>query len=167
MSRHSTIIQWSENDQAFIATVPELPGLSAFGDTPEKAVKELSAAKKLYLEVLNRDGDVMPEPDILKPFSGQMRLRLPKSLHASLSQEAKKEGVSLNTYIIKLLAEKNALASVRKEIEKVEHELRADKSQNRPSWKTGEPSEETLTLVHSDAWAKDERSVAGGIYRIN
>ena len=97
MSKHSVLVQWSDEDEGFIATVPELPGLSAFGSSPEKAVEELSLAKEAYLEVLLEDEEEVPEPDVLKPFSGQTRLRLPKSLHAFLSNEAKKEGVSLNT----------------------------------------------------------------------
>ena len=112
MSKYSVLVQWSEEDKAFIATVPELPGLSAFGSSPKKAVEELSIAKEAYLEVLSEDGEETPAPDVLKPFSGQTRLRLPKSLHASLSNEAKKEGVSLNTYIVSLLSERNAFRHV-------------------------------------------------------
>lgn len=37
------------------------------------------------------------------PFSGQLRLRMPKGLHAELSQAAENDGVSLNTYPISLL----------------------------------------------------------------
>lgn len=110
------MIQWSDEDESFVATVPELPDLSAFGETPEEAAKEIREAKKLYLEVLAEDGEETPEPDILKPFSGQLRIRIPKSLHASLTNEAKKEGISLNTYIVSLLSERNAFNKVKNEI---------------------------------------------------
>jgi len=112
MSKHSMLIQWSEGDKAYIATVSELPGLSAFGSSPEETVKELSIAKKAYLDVLEEDGEEIPEPDLLKPFSGQTRLRLPKTLHESLTNGAKKEGVSLNTYIVQLLSERNPLVEI-------------------------------------------------------
>lgn len=112
MSFHSIVVQWSHEDDAYIAIVPELPGLSAFGSSPEKALEELSVAKKAYLEVLQEDGEEVPTPDVFHPFSGQTRIRLPKSLHASLSYEAKKEGVSLNTHIVHLLSERNALNQV-------------------------------------------------------
>lgn len=128
MSKHSVLIQWSENDQAFIAMVPELEGLSAFGKTPEEAVKELGVAKKLFLEVLEADGEEIPEPEVLKPFSGQTRLRIPKSLHAALAIEAKKEGLSLNTYLVQLLSEKNVLNQIRKEIEEIREEIKSLKS---------------------------------------
>jgi len=112
MSKHSVLIQWSEGDKAFIATVSELPGLSAFGSSPEEAVKELTIAKKAYLDVLEEDGEEIPEPDLLKPFSGQTRLRLSKTLHESLTNEAKREGVSLNTYMVQLLSERNPLVEI-------------------------------------------------------
>ena len=54
-SKHSVIIKWSDADGGFIATVPELEGLSAFGNTLEEAAKEITEAKKLYLEVLQED----------------------------------------------------------------------------------------------------------------
>jgi len=117
MSKHSALIQWSEEDKAYVAVVPELPGLSAFGSSPEQAAKELAIAKEAYLEVLVEDGEEIPEPEVLKPFSGQTRLRLPKSLHAALSNQAKDEGVSLNTYIVQLLSERNALTQVNKNID--------------------------------------------------
>lgn len=120
MSNHSVFIQWSEEDNAYIAIVPELPGLSAFGSTPEKAAKELAVAKDVYLEVLEEDGDEIPEPEVVKPFSGQTRLRLPKSLHASLAYQARQEGISLNTHIVHLLSERNAFSQVKNEITSLE-----------------------------------------------
>ena len=64
MSKHSVLVQWSEADKAYIATVSELPGLSAFGSSPEEAIKELSIAKKLYLEVLEEDKEENDETNI-------------------------------------------------------------------------------------------------------
>ncbi|WP_291322635.1 toxin-antitoxin system HicB family antitoxin [Desulfonatronospira sp.] len=42
--------------------------------------------------------------DKTKEYSGQFRLRLPKSLHAELAAEAVKQGVSLNGYVVYLLS---------------------------------------------------------------
>ena len=49
----------------------------------------------------------MPPAEKVKPFSGQLRVRMPKSLHAALSQEADDENISLNTYIVTLLSERH------------------------------------------------------------
>lgn len=104
---YSIVIQYSEDDGGFIALVPELPGVSAFGETPELAAKEAEAATNAMIETYEHDGCHLPEPDRLKEFSGQLRIRIPKSLHTSLHLEAKREGVSLNSYINALLAKRN------------------------------------------------------------
>ena len=50
-------------------------------------------------------GDQIPKPSLPNKFSGQWRMRAPKSLHAALASRAKEEGVSLNTLTITLLAQ--------------------------------------------------------------
>jgi predicted RNase H-like HicB family nuclease len=109
---------WSDEDESYVATIPEFPGLSAFGDTPEEAAGEAKIAAEGFMEVFKEDGRLLPDPALLTPLSGQFRIRIPKSLHASLSHEAKEEGVSLNTHINHLLSERNAFLKVKKEIEK-------------------------------------------------
>lgn len=120
MKEYSMVIQWSEEDGGYIATIPELSGLSAFGVTREEALQELEVAKEAYLEVFKEDGCELPEPDTLNSFSGQTRIRLPKSLHASLSREAKLEGVSLNTHIVYLLSERNIGKRVERKIDELQ-----------------------------------------------
>ncbi len=46
----------------------------------------------------------MTDKDRKKEFSGQFRLRLPRSLHADLAMEAVEQGVSLNGYVVYLLS---------------------------------------------------------------
>jgi predicted RNase H-like HicB family nuclease len=123
MQEYSTVIQWSEEDEGYIAAIPALPGLSAFGSTREEALKELEVAKEAYIEVYEEDGCELPEPDTLNSFSGQTRLRLTKGLHASLSREAKMEGVSLNTYIVQLLSERNYGNKVERRFKELEDTL--------------------------------------------
>jgi predicted RNase H-like HicB family nuclease len=107
--KYSVSIQWSNEDEGLIATSPELEGLSAFGETQEEAFRELETAKSGYMEVFEDDGCLLPDPDpdTLDGYCGQIRLRMPKSLHARLSREAKNEGVSLNIYLVLLLSERN------------------------------------------------------------
>ena len=58
------IISWSDapGDQVFVADVPELPGCSAYGDTPEAALTEAQAAIAFWLEVGAEYGDTIPSP---------------------------------------------------------------------------------------------------------
>ena len=55
MKEYTIVISWHDGSDAYVATIPELDGLSAFGNTPELALKELTIAKRLFLEVIGRD----------------------------------------------------------------------------------------------------------------
>jgi predicted RNase H-like HicB family nuclease len=76
-SKHSIAIQWSEEDKVFIASVPELPGLNAFGETPEEAVKELGIAKELFLQMMQEDGEQIPDPIFLCNIVDSLELESP------------------------------------------------------------------------------------------
>ncbi len=149
MAKFSVNLQWSQEDKAYIATVPELPGLSAFGATAKEALQELSVAQELYLEVMEEDGEQIPEPHLYKSFSGQTRLRLPRSLHASLSEEATREGVSLNTYIVQLLSERNAFKKMKDDFSQMENRVYMVLLQNYPTagFFKGAESGGTLTNI--------------------
>jgi antitoxin HicB len=115
--KYSINLMWSDEDESYVATIPEFPGLSVFGDTPEEAVEEAKIAAEGFMEVFKEDGRLLPDPVLLTPLSGQFRIRIPKSLHGSLTAEAAKEGVSLNTHVVTLLSERNAYHKVQRAIE--------------------------------------------------
>jgi predicted RNase H-like HicB family nuclease len=52
--KYEIIIYWSNDDEAFIAEVPELPGCAAHGDTPEAALKSCSEAIVLWVDTAKR-----------------------------------------------------------------------------------------------------------------
>ncbi len=104
MEKYPVSIKWSDEDGGYIATIPGIRGLSAFGDEPDVALSELKVAAAAYFDSLKKAGKPMPVLEKVNPFSGQLRLRMPKGLHAELSQGAENEGVSLNTYLVSLLA---------------------------------------------------------------
>lgn len=107
MNKHAVSIKWSDEDNCFVATIPGIQALSAFGATREEALSELSIAADAYFEALKATGRPLPPPEKVAPYSGQLRLRMPKSLHASLSSEAEAENISLNTHIVTLLSERH------------------------------------------------------------
>lgn len=67
MHDYAINVFWSDEDECYIATVPDLKGCSAFGDTAEAAVREVGVAKRLWLEVASKDGDEIPEPRFRPP----------------------------------------------------------------------------------------------------
>ncbi len=55
-------IFYSEEDEGFVAIVPELPGCSAFGETEERALQEVKIAIQLWLEAARDIGKAIPIP---------------------------------------------------------------------------------------------------------
>ncbi|HVS83231.1 MAG TPA: type II toxin-antitoxin system HicB family antitoxin [Pyrinomonadaceae bacterium] len=55
-------IFFSEEDEGYIADIPDLAMCSAFGDTPAKALAEVETAKQLWLDSARTEGKPIPEP---------------------------------------------------------------------------------------------------------
>ena len=56
------LLFYSQADQCWIADVPDLKHCSAFGDSPEQAVREISVAIALSLDSLRQLGRPLPRP---------------------------------------------------------------------------------------------------------
>ena len=61
-SKYEIIIYWSNEDQVFVAEVPELPGCMAHGDTQEAALAQANKAIRLWIDTAKEFGDPVPEP---------------------------------------------------------------------------------------------------------
>ena len=55
-------IFYSEEDKCYVADIPDLKYCSAFGKTPEAALKQVKIAKKLWLETAREEGKPIPKP---------------------------------------------------------------------------------------------------------
>ena len=62
MSRYEIIIFWSDEDEAYVADVPELPGCMAHGSSYEEALRSAKEAIDLWLDTAREFGDPIPEP---------------------------------------------------------------------------------------------------------
>ena len=91
-------------DGGYAISYPDLPGCLTCGETLESALENAKDAKRAWLEAAIEDGVEIDEPGSIDDYSGQFRLRMPKSLHKALAQKAKREGVSINQYCIYLLS---------------------------------------------------------------
>ncbi len=62
MDKYEIIIFWSEEDEAYIAEVPELPGCMSHGDSHEAALANIRSAVELWIETAKEFGDPAPKP---------------------------------------------------------------------------------------------------------
>lgn len=62
MTKYEVIIYWSEEDAAFIAEVPELPGCAADGKTHKEALTNLDVVIKEWIETAKELGRPIPKP---------------------------------------------------------------------------------------------------------
>lgn len=62
MIKYEVILYWSEEDQAFIAEVPELPGCMADGETYQDALANVEVIAKEWIETARGMGRKIPEP---------------------------------------------------------------------------------------------------------
>ena len=92
----------------FVASYPELRGCLTSGETAEAALKNAQDCKREWLTVALADGYEIPEPASDEEYSGQFKLRLPKSLHRALAENSEREGISMNQYCLYLLTKNNA-----------------------------------------------------------
>lgn len=91
-------------DGGFVFHCPELPGCMTCAETFEEGLKLLEDAKRSWFSACLEDGILIPEPSKVDDYSGQFKLRLPKSLHKRLSEKSSEEGVSMNQYCVYLLS---------------------------------------------------------------
>jgi predicted HicB family RNase H-like nuclease len=92
-------VMWSEADQAYIGRVAEFESLATHGATLVDALHEIMDVVGYVLEDLAASGEAIPQPLSKRPFSGQLRLRMPEALHRTLAIEAAQQRVSLNQWI--------------------------------------------------------------------
>ena len=95
---------YSKEDNGWIAVAPELPGCSACGKNPETALKELEKAVKLWIKTAKDKKWPVPKPASSREPGGKVLLRLPKELHHEYITLASEEGISLNQFMLYVLA---------------------------------------------------------------
>jgi predicted RNase H-like HicB family nuclease len=61
-NRYEIIIFWSDEDRAFLADVPELPGCMAHGESHEEALRNAQEAIQLWIETAEEDSRPIPQP---------------------------------------------------------------------------------------------------------
>ena len=102
-----------KEEGGYTAYYPDLPGCMTCSDTMSGLVLNIEDAKKAWLEAAIAEGLPIHEPfeTDISEYSGQFKIRVPKSLHRDLSLHAKEEGISMNQYCVYLLSANDAFRS--------------------------------------------------------
>ena len=93
-----------QEEGGYALRCPELPGCVTCAENLEDGFRMLEDAKRCWFAACLEDGVPIPEPVRPDDFSGQFKLRIPKSLHLRLAQRSREEGVSMNQYCVYLLS---------------------------------------------------------------
>ncbi len=94
----------------YVASYPELRGCITVGDTLSSVAANAEDAKREWIQAAMEEDIEIPEPLSDAEYSGQFKLRIPKSLHRALAQHSKEEGISMNQYCLYLLTKNDAEA---------------------------------------------------------
>jgi predicted HicB family RNase H-like nuclease len=107
--KHDPFDNWTVNvflddDGEYLAHFVEMPNISAFGDSPEEALRELAVAWEGVKESFRKHNEAIPLAPARKGYSGRFNVRIDRRLHRALAIEAARAGISLNALIAQKLA---------------------------------------------------------------
>ena len=95
---HRIVVVPDKEEGGYTVYYPELPGCATCVETMEEIDEAAADAKREWLKAAIDSNIQICEPQ--EDFSGQLRVRMPKSLHRNLALMAADEGVSLNQFIV-------------------------------------------------------------------
>lgn len=88
----------------FLIEIPLLKGCMSDGESIAEAMDNIKAAKAEWFSYMLANNLLIPEPIDVSRYSGKFVVRIPKSLHKTISEQSKMEGLSLNQYVANSLA---------------------------------------------------------------
>jgi predicted RNase H-like HicB family nuclease len=95
-NRYLVRIFWSDDDEAYVAQVPALPGCVAHGSTFKQAAREIESAMAVWLDSAHRHNDPIPEPDLAREEISRVEAFL------NVSKLAARAGLNKHTLASKL-----------------------------------------------------------------
>ena len=95
---------FQDDEEDWIAHFVEMPQISAFSDTPDKALLGLAEAWEGVKESYQKHKKPIPLAPSQKQYSGRFNIRIDKRVHKSLVMEASQAGLSLNALVSQKLA---------------------------------------------------------------
>ena len=109
----------------YVATFPDLPGCMTQGDTLAELATMAEDARRIWITTAFEQRMDIPLPSYPETYSGKFNVRIPRALHRSLAEAAERDGISLNQYVLALLARGDAQARVESRLASLEQQLAA------------------------------------------
>jgi predicted HicB family RNase H-like nuclease len=100
--RYTYRVSWSEEDQEFVGLCAEFPSLSWLSAQRDDALHGIVQLVRDAVGDLDAD-EQPPVPLTERPYSGELRIRIPPAVHQRLAVEAAERGTSLNKVIVQKL----------------------------------------------------------------
>ncbi len=99
------IVEWSEDDQCYVGSVPGWIGKCCHGDNEEDVYRQLCQIVDEWIEIYEQDKIPLPAGIATKKFSGKFQLRVDSDLHKALTIKALQANESLNSFCGRILQE--------------------------------------------------------------
>jgi predicted HicB family RNase H-like nuclease len=93
-----------DDEGDYLARLSEMPNVSAFGPTPEKALAELAIAWELVKASYEEENRPVPIAPSRRQYGGNFNVRIDRRVHRALAIEAERAGISLNALVAQKLA---------------------------------------------------------------
>lgn len=99
---YSYRVEWSQEDEAFLVSLNDWPGLMGHGPDHHAALAAGLEMVEAAIETLRETGSEkdIPEPLTMRTFNGKVLVRMSPELHRTLALRAAREGKALNTLIV-------------------------------------------------------------------
>jgi predicted HicB family RNase H-like nuclease len=97
------IVEWSEEDQCYIGSIPGWIGKCCHGDNEEDVYRQLCQILDEWIEIYENDKIPLPASISGKKYSGKFQLRVDSDLHKALAIRAMQANESLNSFCGKIL----------------------------------------------------------------
>lgn len=154
MSRpnYRVLLSYDGERKVFVARIPELPPCTGEGATRSEAIANMERELDALLQNLGDSGSRVPGAIDDLPASGELSVKVSRSLQRDLAFHAQVEGVELNQFLAELLAAG------------LEHRLRSGRPQRRPHPNEAGPDAERRS-ERSHGNERSDREHDGGRWR--
>ena len=97
------VVEWSEEDQCFVGSVPGWLGSCCHGNREEEVYQELCQIVAEWIDIYDQENRLLPKATAGKKYSGKFQLRTGSELHELLTIRSLQANRSLNAYCVDLL----------------------------------------------------------------